>query len=206
MVVGQDGGGGVGAQHIPQQLAGIDADVVRHTLGGFQVVERMAGIVHQNNVQHFVLQAEEQRLDVLNGVGSGVQCSLLFALFHGIIAAKLHNVGDQLGAARADALHLHQLLRRGFHHAAKTAEMVDQPVRQGIRILARNGQVQHIFQHFVFGQAFHAVVRHTLLHAGTMILVNRPLFAVCHGSTSFLPLYVFLILLYTEREILQRDK
>ena len=97
-------------------------------------------------------------------------------------------------------------LRRGFHHAAKTAEMVDQPVRQGIRILARNGQVQHIFQHFVFGQAFHAVVRHTLLHAGTMILVNRPLFAVCHGSTSFLPLYVFLISLYTERKILQRDK
>ena len=70
-----------------------------------------------------------------------------------------------------------------------------------VRILARNGQVQHIFQHFVFGQAFHAVVRHTLLHAGTMILVNRPLFAVCHGSTSFLPLYVFLISLYTERKI-----
>ena len=67
MIMGQNSAGRVGARHGPQQLAGVNRNAVWHPLGNAQVLHRAAGIVQQDQIKLFILDAAEQRLDICNG-------------------------------------------------------------------------------------------------------------------------------------------
>ena len=184
--MGQNPAGRVGARHGPQQLAGVNRNTVWHPLGNAQILHGAAGIIQQDQIELFILDAAEQRLDIFNGRLCLAQRLAGDALFQGIIAAVRHDGRYQMGAFGADAIYLRQLLRLSLHNLAEITKMLDQAVCQFIGIHARDGKVQQIFQRFMLRQALQAVALHAGLHPCAVVFVRV---ARCHFFSS--PIFTF---------------
>ena len=65
--MGQNPAGRVGARHGPQQLAGVHRNTVWYAFGNAQILHGAAGIIQQDQIELFILDAAEQRLDICNG-------------------------------------------------------------------------------------------------------------------------------------------
>ena len=65
--MGQNPAGRVGARHGPQQLAGVHRNTVWYAFGNAQILHGAAGIIQQDQIKLFILDAAEQRLDIFNG-------------------------------------------------------------------------------------------------------------------------------------------
>ena len=126
-------------------------------------------VVHGDQVQRLLLEAEKQRPDVLDGLLGLFQADAAAPLVQAVVPGKAQHPVDQPGAGRADALHLGKLLLAGFQHGTEAAEPLDQRMGDGVGVFARDGKKQQIFQRLVLGQAFQAVALDAGLHAGAVV-------------------------------------
>ena len=173
MVVGQVGAGTAAGHRLPGEFAAVDAHMVGRPLGDQHLPQRQALVVHGHQIAAFLLLGEEEGADILDAVGFGAKrAGAAFALLQLVVLFELAQRGDEPGAGRADALHLAEFLLAGVQHVAVAAEPLQQPVGDGVGVLAGDGEVEQVFQHLMGGQAGQALPADPVLHTGPVVGVE----------------------------------
>ena len=163
VVVGQDHPDGLLPQRVIDDLADRDADEGAGALAQDLAGEHMEAAVETEHDQALLRLVEEHRQEIVSNLLRVAEH--LASLPEGleIAAVQLPHQADQRGGARPNAVHRQQFLVLRLHQPFQAAEAVQQPVRERIRVAAREGVVEQQLHGLDIREGVQPVLRELLL-------------------------------------------
>ena len=171
MVVRQHHQARVGVERVFHHPAHIDRHLIRAALRQSVAGEQLALRVQTGLVKDLPPLAEEQLDEIRADVLARVENDLMPSAARAHTAAEREEQPDKRRGVLTHALDLLQLVGRRGKHALERAEALDQTVRDGVRVLPRNGVIEQQLQRLMVGKGVQPMLAELLLFSLSVPLV-----------------------------------